>query len=232
MQSLMHIENLSVGYGKKSIVTGASLTVNRGEMLALIGRNGTGKTTLLKSLAGIQKPLGGKILINEKNLYALTARERASLVSIVLTNRISLQGINVRTLLEMGRYPSLRLFPFLQKKNEAEVNKLVNSCMTSLGISELANKPLAQISDGELQKAMIARSLVQQTPLILMDEPTAFLDYIAKEELFAQLKKLVNEENISILFSSHDIALVKKYSDRIIRISEGKLAEENPVTME
>lgn len=221
MSSLLHIENLSVGYGKNAVLRDISFSVNRGEIIGLIGRNGTGKTTLLRTLGGLQTPVAGEITIDGKNLFAINQRARASLVSIVLTQRIVLQGINVRTLLEMGRFPALHAFPFLQRRNEAEENALINACLEKLNITHLADKPLAQLSDGELQKAMIARSLVQQTPLILMDEPTAFLDYVAKEELFIQLKKIAKEENIAILFSSHDLELVKKYADRVLKVEGG-----------
>lgn len=219
MDALLNIENLSVGYGKNTVLSGVTFQVNRGEMVGVIGRNGAGKTTLLRTLSGLQPPLAGAIQVAGKNLYNLSPKKRASLVSIVLTQRILLQGIKVRELLEMGRFPSLHALPFL-RKSELNIEMLVQDCLAKLNISHLAEKPLAQISDGELQKAMIARSLVQKTPLILMDEPTAFLDYIAKEELFAELKKLVSNENIAILFSSHDLEMVEKYSDKILHVEK------------
>lgn len=220
MSSLLHIQNLAVGYKQKSLLRDISFEINRGEVVALIGRNGTGKTTLLRTLSGLQEPLQGKVSIEGKELNHLKPRERAKLVSIVLTHRIVLQGIDVRTLLEMGKYPALHAFTFLKNNKATDDAHLIDACLSKLNITHLADKPLAEISDGELQKAMIARSLVQQTPLILMDEPTAFLDYVAKEELFEQLKKLAKEENIAILFSSHDLELVKKYADRIVQVKD------------
>lgn len=221
MPSLLQIQYLSVGYKQKTLLRDISFEINRGEIVALVGRNGTGKTTLLRTLSGLQDPMQGKVLIEGKELHHLKPRERAKLVSIVLTHRIVLQGIDVRTLLEMGRYPAMHAFPFLKNNNAADDAQLIDACLHKLNITHLADKPLAEISDGELQKAMIARSLVQQTPLILMDEPTAFLDYVAKEELFEQLKRLAVEENIAILFSSHDLELVKKYADKVVQVEEG-----------
>lgn len=215
---MLHIENLAIGYKQNKLLRDISFKINRGEIVALVGRNGTGKTTLLRTLSGLIEPIEGNMLVTGKEFYHLKPRERAKLVSIVLTQRIVLQGIDVRTLLEMGRYPSTYAFPFLKINNAAQDAQWIDDCLSKLNITHLADKPLAEISDGELQKAMIARSLVQRTPLILMDEPTAFLDYVAKEELFEQLMKLAKEENIAILFSSHDMELVRKYADRIIKI--------------
>jgi len=222
MSSLLHIQNLAVGYKQKTLLRDISFEINRGEVVALIGRNGTGKTTLLRTLSGLQEPLQGNVLIEGKELHRLKPRERAKMVSIVLTHRIVLQGIDVRTLLAMGKYPALNAFPFFKNSNAKEDALWIDACLHKLNIMHLADKPLAEISDGELQKAMIARSLVQQTPLILMDEPTAFLDYVAKEELFEQLKTLAKEENIAILFSSHDLELVRKYADRVVKVEDGK----------
>jgi iron complex transport system ATP-binding protein len=214
MQNLLHIKNLSVGF-KKVLINQFNLEVNPAEMVAIVGRNGTGKTTLLKTIAGLVKPIAGEIILRGKNLNHLLPAEKATLVSIVLTHKIPLQGINVKTLVGMGRYPVQGRFHFGNEHDQEQVA----SQLAKLHITHLAEKPLAEISDGEMQKVMIARTLAQQTPLLLMDEPTAFLDYIAKEELFATLKRLSQEEKIAILFSSHDMELVKKYADRIVEIS-------------
>ncbi len=213
MTSLLHISNLSIGY-KKVLLSNFNLEVKAGELCAIIGRNGTGKTTLLKTISGLVKQKEGNVLIAEKNLSTLKASERALLVSIVLTQRISLQGIDVKTLVAMGRYPSQGRFHFSSDSDDA----FVMQQLTKLKIAHLAAKPLSEISDGEMQKAMIARTLAQQTPLLIMDEPTAFLDYVAKEELFVTLKQLSKDEKIAIVFSSHDLELVKKYADKVVEI--------------
>lgn len=214
----MHISSLSVGYNKP-ILEGLDFSLERGSLVALTGRNGTGKTTLLKTLAGIIDPLAGEVQINGINLHKQNPASRARMVSIVLTNRLQLAGIDVQSLVMMGRYPTQGRFTFQTKEDDA----IVNESLEKLQITHLAKKPLAELSDGEMQKAMVARVLAQKSPLLIMDEPSAFLDYVAKEELFEMLKTLCRDEGIGILFSSHDLELIKKYADERAHIEDGKL---------
>ncbi len=213
MSKLLHISNLSVGY-KKELLTNFNLQVEAGEMCAIIGRNGVGKTTLLKTIAGLVKKISGEIFIEGKNIDLLNASERARLVSIVLTQKIALQGIDVKTLVAMGRYPLQGRFHFSNEKDD----EMVLEQLQKLNMLHLADKRLSEISDGEMQKAMIARTLAQQTPLLVMDEPTAFLDYVAKEELFETLAQLPRDNRIGIVFSSHDLELVHKHATSIVEV--------------
>ncbi|MFN0031986.1 MAG: ABC transporter ATP-binding protein [Flavobacteriales bacterium] len=218
MNDVLHIHNLSVGY-KLPLMESFNLRVKHGEMLAITGKNGSGKTTLLRTIAGLMKPLHGQIHIGEKNIHELSNNEQARLVSITLTQRIALQGIDVKTLVMMGRYPMQGRFHFGNSEDDMQVMH----CIDRMQIGHLANEPLARLSDGESQKAMIAKSLAQQTPLLLMDEPTAFLDYEAKEDLMRLLRSLCETENLAVLFTSHDLELVRKYADNRIEI-EKKIA--------
>jgi iron complex transport system ATP-binding protein len=211
---LLHTENLAIGHGRTTLIAELNLSIFSGEIVGLKGRNGKGKTTLLKTIGGLLKPMKGKVMFDGKDIHHLSPIVRAKCISLVLTQRISLQGITVIGLVEMGRYPNEGRLHFSRK----EENEIVRSSLIQLGIEHLASKPLSEISDGEMQKAMIARALAQQTPLILMDEPTAFLDYVAKEELFTLMKSLVKNSGISILFSSHDIPGMESVADRIIEL--------------
>ncbi len=211
-ENLIHIENVSAGYHGKPILENFTIDISAGELIGLKGRNGKGKTTLLKTICGLIPPVHGKVFFKGIDMHTMLPPERAKCISIVLTEKILLGGITVRGLVEMGRYPNQGRFHF---SNE---DGITDDCLHKLQITDLANKPLSEISDGELQKTMIARALAQQTPIILMDEPTAFLDYVAKEELFVVLSNLVTTEKISILFSSHDITAMELYSTRIISI--------------
>lgn len=220
MEKLLNISSLSIGYGK-TLLSDLHFSLEAGSLVALTGRNGTGKSTLLKTIAGIIDPLAGEVLINGIPLHNQTPAARAKLVSIVLTNRVQLAGIDVQSLVMMGRYPTQGRFTFETKEDDA----IVEASLAKLQIAHLARKPLSHLSDGEMQKAMVARVLAQKSPLLILDEPSAFLDYVAKEELFAMLKTLCKEEGIGILFSSHDLELIKKYADRRLHIEDGKVGE-------
>jgi len=207
----LHIANLSVGFGKNILLSGVELALNEGELVAITGRNGTGKTTLLKTAAGLLKPLKGQVNVNGKNIHEISTRERAKHISYVSTERVRLGGIDVKTVVAFGRYAHASALGWTTNADEL----IAQQCMENLSIRDLANKSLAELSDGELQKVMIACALTQQTSVIIMDEPTAFLDYVAKEELFVLLKRISIENRIAILLSSHDIQLVEKFSDRV-----------------
>jgi iron complex transport system ATP-binding protein len=224
MRKHVHIEGLSVGYGQRTILSDVHCDFGVGEVVAIIGRNGHGKSTFLRTLAGLQKALSGKVFLNGDDLLRLSPRERATRVSIVLTERIPLHGINVRTMLEMANFPSLGNFQLFKHKQKEVLEQRIDTALKQLDIVNLSNKPLAELSDGEMQKAMIARSLVQNTTIVLMDEPTAFLDYVAKEELFKTLKELAKSQGLIIVFTSHDIDLVNRYADKIYKIEEGKIS--------
>jgi iron complex transport system ATP-binding protein len=212
---LLNIENLSTGYHGKIVQGPISIRIEKGKLIGIKGRNGKGKTTLLKTIAGLQKPISGKIFIAQQDFEKVAPADKAKLVSIVLTDRIKLSGVTVYDLVEMGRYPSTGKISFKKKEDDL----VIDECIAQMKIQNLAKKALSEISDGELQKAMIARALAQETPIILMDEPTAFLDYVAKEELFVLLRQIVMEKKVTIIFTSHDIELMEKNADQIIEIA-------------
>lgn len=212
LKTVLQTDSLCAGYRNKIVTGPHDIVVQSNTLTGIKATNGAGKTTLLKTIAGIIPPISGTVMIDGKNLQQIDIRERVSLVSIVLTERIRLNGILIRQLVGMGCTAGSGHFSFFRKDDE----KPVLYALKAMGIEHLAEKPMSECSDGELQKAMIARALAQGSQLMLMDEPTAFLDYIAKEELFQMLKKLTEECNVSVLFSSHDIALMEKYADKII----------------
>lgn len=204
MKSLLEINNLKVGFDQKVLIT-VSKKFEAGKIVALIGRNGTGKSSLIRTIAGLQKELGGSVEINGVHLSTLPPIEIAKLISVVFTQRPMVNGIDVRTLLEMGTYP-------YQKESDSFQEK-INQVVGELQLENLLYKSIESLSDGEFQKAMIGRALVQQTSVILLDEPTAFLDYVAKEEVMGLLRQIAHTSNKLILFSSHDLTLVEKYAD-------------------
>lgn len=212
MKTVLEISNLAVGYAKKTILSNVSFSVDAGEMVAIIGRNGTGKTTLLKTIAGIQPALAGNVLVDGNNMHTMHERTRARHLAFVATDKVKLAGIDVLTSVAFGRYAHTGTLGWSTAQDET----VARNCLLQLAMQSFAARSLDSLSDGEMQKVMIARALAQQTPLLVLDEPTAFLDYVAREEVFALLHNLSTQSDKAILFSSHDLELVKKYADRVI----------------
>ncbi|MBX7051365.1 MAG: ABC transporter ATP-binding protein [Flavobacteriales bacterium] len=205
--NILQTEDLAVGYQGKVVQDKFSLTMQQGDFIGLKGLNGSGKTTILRTLSGLQPPISGQVLIQGKDIHKTDMATRATLVSIVLTERIRLRGLRVRDLVEMGLYPTEGTLHF-KSKDQTEA---VQESLERMRITHLAEKSLSDISDGELQKAMIARALAQATPLIIMDEPTAFLDYVAREEFYTLMSTLCRETGKAILVSSHDVGVMERW---------------------
>ena len=219
MKKLLHIQDLSIGYGNTFIAKGLNLHVEKGELLCLIGPNGAGKSTLLKSIASLQKKLGGSVLLEGEELEKMSTKELARKISLVLTERVD-SNLNVYSLVSMGRYPYTAWTGRMREEDKAFIQRAIEQ--TSL--SELASRPLYQLSDGERQKAMIAKALAQDTPLILLDEPTAHLDIPNRMELLSLLRKLTREEGKTILLSIHDLEAALQIADRVwLMDEEGKI---------
>ena len=209
----MHYElnSLSIGYKKKVVAAGISKTLCPGTMTCLIGRNGTGKSTLLRTMAGFLSPLSGSLAIGERDVTQLTAMERARLISVVLTDRVDVQGMTVTDLVSMGRQPYTGFFGKMTANDEA----VVAEALQLVGMKDFAGRQVNTLSDGERQKVMIAKALAQQTPFILLDEPTAFLDYPSKKETLSLLSRLCHDEQKSVLVSTHDLDVALKITDEV-----------------
>jgi iron complex transport system ATP-binding protein len=209
--------DLTIGYDKdKALINGINFTCPAGELIILLGVNGIGKSTLLKTLCGLIEPISGTILFDQKNIFGLAANDRAKVISGVFTGRDFDPFISVREFIALGRYPYTNWLGTLTKDDAEKINHALDT----LGLSHLADKKVHQISDGERQKALIAKALAQDTPVIIMDEPTAFLDYKNKAELLSTISKLCSEQNKTIIISTHDISSSLPYSDRAFLISE------------
>lgn len=212
----LFFENLTIGYkigrGKTKIVAeNLSATLESGKLTCLLGRNGTGKSTLLRTLAGLQPPL------NQSSSPLLGGMRGA--VAIVLTERPDLRNFTASEVVGLGRTPHTNFWGTLREEDR----RIVAESLQLVGIEALANRPFETLSDGEQQKVMIAKALAQQTPIIILDEPTAFLDYPSKREVFELLKKLAHEHGKAILLTTHDIALAKEFADQTWLLADGKL---------
>ena len=205
------MSSLSIGYKKKVVATDINKTLRAGTMTCLIGRNGTGKSTLMRTMAGFQPPLGGSLSMDGRDVTQMTTMERARLVSVVLTDRVDVQGMTVTDLVSMGRQPYTGFFGKMTKDDEA----IVAEALQQVGMADFAGRQVTTLSDGERQKVMIAKALAQQTPFILLDEPTAFLDYPSKKETLSLLLQLCHEEQKAVLVSTHDLDVALKITDEV-----------------
>ena len=208
---MITLENLSIGYGRHRhtvvVADGLCACCQRGTLTCLLGRNGTGKSTLLRTIARFQAPLAGRVEVMGADAASYTPQEYARLVSVVLTTRQQGQNITVAELVALERTPYTGFWGTLSVADR----NIVDEAMQLVGISDLATRRAATLSDGERQKAMVAKALAQQTPILLLDEPTAFLDYPSKVELMQLLHQLAEERGMTILASTHDLDVAQRY---------------------
>lgn len=216
------IKDLAIGYpGRNSVkvvAEGITDTLRSGYLTCLLGENGAGKSTLLRTLAGFQPALGGEIKIMGKSLQQYRERELATVIGVVLTERTSLQNMTVEELVGMGRSPYTGFWGRLSAGDREKVDY----AMHQVGIQPLAGRMVQNLSDGERQKVMIAKALAQETPVIFLDEPTAFLDYPSKVEILHLLHRLAAEMSKTIFLSTHDLELALQMADRLWLMARGR----------
>ena len=213
---ILNTNNLAIGYktsrGRTHIVAAdicASLIP--GELVCLLGANGAGKSTLLRTIAGMQPPIQGTVELLGNDIYNLAPQELAKILSLVLTEKIDVGMLCAETLVSMGRYPYTDWWGNLTAKDE----KIVQWAIASVGSLHLAKRNVNQLSDGERQKIMIARALAQEPALMLLDEPTAFLDLPRRVEIMQLLRQLAQQTKKAILLSTHDLDLALRLADKI-----------------
>ena len=215
MEAVLHTENLSIGYshkGKNNYVrTELNLPVYQKDLIAIIGPNGCGKSTLLKTLAGLLTPLSGKIKIRQKDIQLMTIRQKAKIISLVLTDPVKVGGLSVLDLISMGRFPYTNWVGKLTLDDKNIIHEAINM----IGLNGYENRLLMMLSDGEKQRVMIAKALVQDTPIIFLDEPTAHLDLNNRIEILSLLRTICEKTEKSILISTHELDLALKLSNRI-----------------
>lgn len=213
---ILQASKISIGYTSKKvqhvIASNIDLSLEKGKLIALIGANGIGKSTLLRTLTGIQKPLSGTVSLNEKNIHKMDFLSLAQNLSVVLTEKLPPSNLTVWELIALGRQPYTNWIGTLTDNDITKINEAIE--LTQIG--HLIHKKHYEISDGQLQIVLIARALAQDTPLIILDEPTTHLDLLHKVVLFKLLKKLSQETKKCILFSTHDIDMAIQLSDEMI----------------
>ena len=224
-QQTIIIRQLSIGYRlhtrqQKVVSENMNASLLTGQMTCLIGTNGAGKSTLMRTLAGFQKPLAGEVLLQGRNMNEYDDRELARLIGVVLTERVDVNNMTVTEMVALGRSPYTGFWGRLNDEDR----QIVADSIRLVGITHLAERMIQTLSDGERQKVMIAKALAQQTPVILLDEPTAFLDYPSKVEVMQLLKRLSREADKTILLSTHDLELALQMADTLwLMASDGQL---------
>lgn len=214
---------LAIGYvlknkRKKTVHDNLNLKLYAGEVTCLLGLNGAGKSTLLRTLGGFQQALGGEIFLLDKPFKSFSPSDISLTIGVVLTEKTNAGGITVYELVSLGRHPYTGFFGVL-KKHDRDV---IEQSLEAAGISHKANNYVAELSDGERQKAMIAKTLAQECPIILLDEPTAFLDVTSRIETMALLRKLAKEQQKTILLSTHDMDSAIQMGDRLWLLEKGR----------
>ena len=214
-------KNLNIGYPNSKqkkgehLYKGLSFELLKGELVCLIGSNGAGKSTLLRTLGKMQPALEGKITVLNKDLEKYNHKELSQLIGLVLTDKTTSGGFTVREIVELGRYPYTGFFGQLNEED----NRIVEKALHDTGIYHKSDAYLADLSDGERQKVMIAKALSQECPIIILDEPTAFLDIESRIEVMNLLHHLAHKQNKTILLSTHDIDLAFLLSDKLWLLS-------------
>ena len=221
---ILTFQNAEIGYDNNALINSISLSANKGELISLMGLNGTGKTTLFRTILGEIPLISGEILMNEKSI---NPKEIQHQVGVVFTNRISIYGFTVRDMVAMGRMPFTNTFGKLSEKDDEVVSRFISE----LKLEDISETEINNLSDGQFQKVMIARALAQETPLLLLDEPTAFLDVKNKKNIHSLLSELAGKNEKTIIVSTHNIEFCKEFCNKAWLINEKQLIEKNSSTI-
>lgn len=211
-QIYVETEDLSVGYHGKVLLSDIALKVKKGEILVLIGPNGAGKSTIIKNIIKEMNPIGGNIYVNGRKIGDFTSKEYAKTMSVVLTEKINTEMMTCRDVVAMGRYPYTNYFGKLTKEDEV----IVNESLEKVSAMDIADKDFSQISDGQRQRIMLARAICQKPEVIVLDEPTSFLDIRHKIELLDILQEMAVKDNVAVIVSLHEIELAAKIADYVM----------------
>jgi iron complex transport system ATP-binding protein len=218
---MLTIDRLTIGYrarGRETVVASEiDLTLREGELVCLLGPNGAGKSTLMRTVAGMQEPLAGHVLIDGEDIHDMPSRERATRLSVVLTERVEAGLLTAYALVSLGRYPHTSWSGKLTDRD----HEVVWDCIRRVGAEELAHRHVGDLSDGERQRVMMARALAQEPRMMILDEITAFLDLPRRVEMMRLLRRLARETGRAILISTHDLDLALRAADRVWLLPKG-----------
>ncbi|MBQ1327247.1 MAG: ABC transporter ATP-binding protein [Eubacterium sp.] len=227
---MIKIENLTAGYGKKEVIKDFSIEIKKGEMISIIGPNGVGKSTLLNTVRNEIKAIRGKVLFKKDNgeftdIKDLKDNERARLIAQVSTEKIRSEMLLSREVVELGRYPYTNRFGVLSDEDK----RIVDLAIDRVGARDLLDKEFIRMSDGEKQIIMLARAIAQEPQVLILDEPTSYLDIRYKIRIMKVLKKLVSEKEICCIMSLHELELARYISDRILSVNRDGTIENKDI---
>ena len=219
MTDIIRTENLTIGYNGKPLIKDINIAINKGEIITLIGPNGAGKSTLLKSLSRQLEPIEGCVYLEDKKLSEMSGKDLSKKVAILFTDRIKGEMMNCFDVVATGRYPYTGYFGVLSKDDR----EIVENTMKLVKVEELRDKDFKKISDGQRQRIMLARALCQEPEIVLLDEPTSFLDIRHKLEFLSILEKMKEERKLTVIMSVHELDIAQKISDRILFLKGDKV---------
>lgn len=219
MSEFLKTENLAVGYDGRPLIRDVCLRVQRGRIVTLIGPNGSGKSTILKTIVGQLSKVSGTVLLEEKDMAQLRQNEIAKRMAILMTQRVHPELMTCFDVVSTGRYPYTGALGLLSKEDKA----IVMEAMALVHSEDLAGRPFDAISDGQRQRILLARALCQQPEIIVLDEPTSYLDIRYKLELLTILKTMVREKNLAVLMSLHELELAERVSDTVVCVSGDRI---------
>ncbi|WP_410511099.1 ABC transporter ATP-binding protein [Paenibacillus sp. BR2-3] len=224
MPERLHAEQLSIGYAEAMIVDSLNLTLPTGKITALVGANGSGKSTILKTMARIMKPKSGSVMLDGKSIHTLPTKEVARQLAILPQNPTAPDGLTVTELVSYGRYPHQKGFGTLT----TEDRRIITAAIAVTGMESFSDRPIDRLSGGQRQRAWIAMALAQQTDILFLDEPTTFLDMAHQLEVLQLLQKLNELEGRTIIMVVHDLNHASRYAQHMVAIKSGKVISEGP----
>lgn len=216
---MLQTQQLTVGYGRDAVVAGVTIAVQPGQIVTLIGPNGAGKSTILKTIAGQLAPVAGTVYVHGQNIADMGEAQLAKELSILMTDRIHPELMTCEELVQAGRYPYTGRLGILSREDKQKVEE----AMELVHVAELRDRDFNRISDGQRQRVLLARAICQQPQVLILDEPTSFLDIRHKLELLSLLKRLVREKQLAVVLSLHELDLAQKVSDLVVCIADGRV---------
>ncbi|WP_426450227.1 ABC transporter ATP-binding protein [Paenibacillus sp. S-38] len=220
----LYTEGLTIAYGEYPIVDNLNLPVPQGRITALVGANGSGKSTILKTMARIMKPQKGGVFLDGKSIHGQSTKEVAKQLAILPQNPVAPDGLTVSELVTYGRFPHQKGFGSLT----AEDRDMVRRAIELTGMAEFHDRPVDQLSGGQRQRAWIAMALAQGTDILFLDEPTTFLDMAHQLEVLKLLEKLNAEEHRTIVMVVHDLNHASRYAQHMVAIKRGRVVSSGP----